>query len=69
MGYIISVKIENTDMYCGYIYANPAFPHLDIKNINNKNFFIPKHCDLDFEIKLDPRPVINKKILNKTFLD
>lgn len=103
-GYIISVKIKNTNMYCD-IYANPAFPQLDIKNIDNKTFFIPKNSDLyltqlygnwkipsryhanwpklfygslitgpyskywdlDFEIKLDPIPVINKKNLNKHF--
>ena len=103
-GYIISVKIKNTDMYCD-IYANPAFPQLDIKNINNKNYFIPKNSDLyltqlygnwnipsgkhaewpslfygklitgpyskywdlDFEIKLDPIPAINKKNLNKYY--
>ena len=98
-GYIISVKIENTNMYCD-IYANPAFPQLDVKKMDNKNYCIPinsdlyltqlygnweipsskhadwpnlfysdklikseysKHWDLDFEIKLDPRPSIKKK--------
>ena len=44
-GYIISVKIKNTNMYCD-IYSNPAFPQLDIKNIDNKNYFIPKNSDL-----------------------
>ena len=103
-GYIMSVKIKNSTMYCD-IYANPAFPQLDIKNIDNKTFFIPKNSDLyltqlygdwkipsdkhadwpnlfygslingpyskywdlDFEIKLDPIPVINKTNLNKHF--
>ena len=32
-------------MYCD-IYSNPAFPQLDIKNIDNKNYFIPKNSDL-----------------------
>jgi phosphorylcholine metabolism protein LicD len=97
-GYIISVEIEN--MYCD-IYANPAFPILEIKNMNGKDYFIPKNSDLyltqlygnwrvpsskhadwpnffyndlikgpyskywdlDFEIKIDPRPLINKKNL------
>lgn len=117
--YLISVRFQNTQMYCD-IYANPIFPQLDIKNMDNKNFFIPKnsdlyltqlygnwrrpsgyhaawpklwygnlientekkyydlnyglitgpyskYLDLDFEIKVDPRPAINKKNLNKYF--
>ena len=118
--YIISVKFENTNMYCD-LYANPAFPQLEIKNMGNKNFFIPKNSDLyltqlygnwkipsgvhaawptfwygkviknekekhwdvtahglitgpyseywdlDFEIKVDPRPAINNNNLNKNF--
>jgi len=103
-GYIISVKIRNTNMYCD-IYANPAFPQLDIKKMNNKYYFVPKNSELylsqlygnwkipsnkhadwpklfynelitgpylkywdsDFEIKLDPIPVIKKANLNKFF--
>ena len=92
-------------MYCD-IYANPAFPLLEIINMNCKHYCIPqnsdlyltqlygnwkipsskhahwptlfytnalikseysKYWDLDFEIKLQPRPSINKKNLNKTF--
>ena len=41
--YLISVKIENTKMYCD-IYANPAFPQLEIKNVNHINYCIPKKC-------------------------
>jgi tellurite methyltransferase len=105
-GYIISVKFPSWNMYCD-IYANPAFPQLEIANMNNKNYFIPKNSDLyltqlygnwkipsgkhadwpklfydeliyspyskywdlDYEIKLDPLPMINKKNLNKIFWD
>ena len=103
-GYLVSVKTSKSSFYCD-IYANPAFPQLEIKNMNNKNYCIPKNSelyltqlygnwkvpsgkhadwpklfyndlikgpyskywDLDFEIKLDPRPVINKTNLNKTY--
>ena len=105
-GYIISVKTKDSPihMYCD-IYGNPAFPQLEIKNMNGKDFFIPinsdlyltqlygnwkvpskkhadwpklfynnlikgpysKYWDLDFEIKLNPLPLINKKNLNKSF--
>lgn len=117
--YLISVKFPNNPLYCD-IYANPVFPQLDIKIMNNKKFFIPKNSDLyltqlygnwkipsekhadwpklwygeiinnnkkkywnvnnrlitgpysenwdlDFEIKVEPRPVINKENLNKYF--
>lgn len=103
-GYIISLKFQDTDMYCD-IYANPAFPLLEVTKMNNKDYFIPINCDLyltqlygnwkvpskkhadwpklfykelieseysqywdlDFEIKLDTRPSINEKNLNKIF--
>lgn len=103
-GYLISVKTPSCKMYCD-IYANPAFPQLDIASMDNRNYFIPKNSDLyltqlygnwkipsgkhakwpelfygklidgpyskywdlDYEIKLDPRPLINKKNLNKNF--
>jgi cytidyltransferase-like protein len=44
-GYIISVKTEYSDLYCD-IYANPAFPQLDVKEMNNKNYCIPINSDL-----------------------
>ncbi len=44
---IISLKFDNveTNMYCD-IYANPAFPQLETKNMNNINYFIPKNSEL-----------------------
>jgi len=103
-GYLISVKFQNTSMFCD-IYANPAFPQLEIKKMNNKYYYIPKNSDLyltqlyknwrvpssehadwpkffyynlitspyskywdlDFEIKIHPRPALNPKNLNKNF--
>ena len=97
-GYLISVKFNNIDMYCD-IYSNPAFPQLEIKNMNGKDYFVPKNSDLyltqlygnwkipsnihanwpkffynklikspyskywdlDFEIKIHPRPLLNEK--------
>ena len=44
-GYIISVKTKTSHWYCD-IYVNPAFPQLDIKNFNGKNYSIPKNSEL-----------------------
>lgn len=118
-GYLISVKMDEdkSGIYCD-IYANPSFPLLETKIMNNFNYCIPqnsdlyltilygdwkvystkhaawpwlwyggyekgrggsweggdllksaysKYFDLDFEVKLNPRPVLNTKNLNKSF--
>jgi len=45
-GYIISVVLTETPGWYCDIYANPAFPQLEIKEMNGKNYFIPKNSDL-----------------------
>tara|TARA_B100002051_G_C16699717_1_gene620279 strand:+ start:104 stop:1294 length:1191 start_codon:yes stop_codon:yes gene_type:complete len=44
-GNMISVKTEYSNFYCD-IYTNPAFPQLDSKVLNGKNYNIPLNSEL-----------------------
>ena len=44
-GNMISIKTKYSDLYCD-IYTNPAFPKLDNKILNGKNYNIPLNSEL-----------------------
>jgi cytidyltransferase-like protein len=44
-GNMISIKTKYSNFYCD-IYTNPAFPQLDKKNLNGKNYNIPLNSEL-----------------------
>ena len=63
----------NSDLYLTQLYGNwkiPSTKHADWPRLFYGNLIngpYSKYWDKDFEIKLDPRPVINIKNLNKYF--
>ena len=64
---------KNSDLYLTQLYGNwkiPSGKHADWPKLFYSSLITgpySKYWDLDFEIKLDPRPIINKKNLNKNF--